>query len=264
MKLHKFFYELSKSATGSVLRNFVNLILPERELDVSVLFGSAKGIKMSLHLKREKAYWLGIHELEVQRYFTEMIKPGFVIYDIGANIGFYSLLASKLAGPSGQCFAFEPVPRNIDRLKRNIELNQMHNVNIVPMAVSDSYRQGVFKPGVNDSMGTLIYDKQVQDGLISVPVTTIDRFVLEDGNPPPNFIKMDIEGEEGNAIIGMREVLKKFRPYIVCELSGYESSSIVWDTLKDMKYEIFDVVSKSILETTPSYINIFAIPSENI
>lgn len=252
---------LSESTAGGILRNLANCVVPEERVQIAILLGPAKGIVMSLELRHEKAYWLGIHEHKVQKFLMEVVGTGSVFYDLGANIGFYSLMAARLIGSSGRCFAFEPVPGNVERLEHNIRLNEMDQISVVPMAVSHAVGESLFKLGVNDSMGTLIYSEYTEIGKnsISVPVTTIDHFVFSDGNPPPDVVKMDIEGGEGKAVAGMREVFQRFRPCLICEVSGGESASQVWNALKSMDYKIYDV-SGNLIENTPSYINIIAVP----
>ena len=148
--------EIRKGTAGSILRTLANCVLPARRVPVTVLLGAAKGITMSLCLKREKYYWLGIHEYRIQKFLMEIVRPGSVFYDLGANIGFYSLLAARLTGPLGRCFAFEPVPSNIKCLRWNIELNQMAQIDVIPMAVSDRAGTAAFRLGANNSTGTLI------------------------------------------------------------------------------------------------------------
>ncbi len=255
--------EFRKYAAGDILRTLANCVLPERRAPVTVLLGAARGITMSLYLRYEKYYWLGIYEYKIQKFLMEIIRPDSVFYDLGANIGFYSLLVAGIAGPSGRCFAFEPVASNVRRLEWNIKLNQMDQIHVIPMAVSNKVETAIFRLGANHSMGTLCDNEalQITKNCIAIPVTTIDHFVFSEGNPPPDIIKIDIEGGEGNAMTGMIEVLKRFRPYLVCEVSGGDSALKIWDALKHTDYRVYDV-NKNLIESVPNYINIIAVPAE--
>ncbi len=81
-------------------------------------------------------YWLGTYEAEEQKWFAERVKNGDVVYDIGANVGIYTLLASRLVGNEGKVYAFEPLPENIEFLKKHLVLNDCRNTEVVESAVS--------------------------------------------------------------------------------------------------------------------------------
>ncbi len=72
-------------------------------------------------------YWLGSYEYQKQKIFSEEIRPGDVVYDLGANVGFYSLLASFLVGPKGRVYSFEPLPSNLEFLRNHLALNKVSN-----------------------------------------------------------------------------------------------------------------------------------------
>ena len=82
--------------------------------------------------------WLGSYEAEVQELLALTIGPGGAAYDVGANVGFFTLLASRLAGPTGRVYAFEPVPENLRCLRRHLALNDVRNVEVVEAAVCDA------------------------------------------------------------------------------------------------------------------------------
>src|SRR5687767_10694214 len=79
--------------------------------------------------------WLGVYEYDKRRRFEEIVGSGDVVFDLGAHAGYYSLLASALVGPSGQVIAFEPLPTNIDFLKRHLLINKIGNVELIEAAV---------------------------------------------------------------------------------------------------------------------------------
>src|SRR5688500_4616739 len=96
--------------------------------------------------------WLGTYERFVQRIFVEHVRPGGVVYDVGANAGFFTLLSSKLAGPSGAVYAFEPMERNLRYIREHLRLNRTENVHVVPMAVSDRIGSVRFAASHNPAM----------------------------------------------------------------------------------------------------------------
>ena len=139
--------------------------------------------------------------------FKKNIKKGDVVLDLGANIGYYTLIGAKIVRNEGKVFAFEPSPGNFKILKKNIEANGYKNVVAVQKAVSDKNGKiKLFLDRYSDASNS-IYD--VHDGKESVIVDsiTLDDFLKNSGRI--DFIKMDIEGAEGKALAGMSEILKR-------------------------------------------------------
>jgi len=150
--------------------------------------------------------WLGSYEPDMQRYMVKEVRRGGVFYDLGANVGFYSLMAAVLSDP-GKVYAFEPLPRNLDYLRRHIELNHISNIEVLPLAVSDKEGSALFKLGENRELGRL-----ESDGNLRVQVTTLDALLRRNAIAPPDCIKMDIEGEELCALRGAKECFIRYRP----------------------------------------------------
>lgn len=150
----------------------------------------------------------GVYERGEVRIFSEMVERGMNVLDLGANIGYFTLIAAKLVGPEGRVFAFEPEPKNFSMLERNVRLNGYDNVTLVQMAVSD--RVGVEELHLfSDSWGHSLSSMNRDAGLVSVPVTSLDEFLAKEGDPPISFVKMDIEGAESKALQGMERILSK-------------------------------------------------------
>jgi FkbM family methyltransferase len=151
----------------------------------------------------------GIHEPLVTKIFKKEIRSGYVVLDIGAHIGYYTLIAAKLVGKNGKVFAFEPDPTNFTLLKENIITNSYKNVVIAQKAVTN--KSGKLKLYLSeDSSGHRICDSH--DGRRAIEIESVqldDYFRNHDGHI--DFIKMDVEGAEYNAIQGMLLLLKKNR-----------------------------------------------------
>src|SRR5581483_4005597 len=98
--------------------------------------------------------WLGSYEIQKQRCIASQLKPGSVFYDIGANAGFYSLLACSQVAP-GRVYAFEPVPRNAEYIRRHLELNGVSNVQVLTLAISDEDGSAWFRQEQTGLMGCL-------------------------------------------------------------------------------------------------------------
>jgi FkbM family methyltransferase len=161
---------------------------------------------------------LGNVEPEVQSALTELLRPGDVFYDVGANIGYFTVIGARLVGTSGRVVAVEPQPEARRRLEHNVQLNGFGNITVVEAAVADEEgesdlvisHEGILEWASLDSSPAADVPK------IRVPVTTIDALRAE--LPAPSLVKLDVEGAEIQAIRGMRETLRRDRPAVVCEV----------------------------------------------
>lgn len=142
------------------------------------------------------------------RLVKEIVKDGNNVLDIGANIGYYSLIFSKLVGARGRVFAFEPDPENFNLLKKNIAVNQCKNVALEQKAISDKGGKiRLYMHGSNKA-GHRTYDSRDGCRSIEVEAISVDDY-FKNFNKKVDFIKMDIEGAEWLALKGMKSFLEK-------------------------------------------------------
>ncbi|HEV2429422.1 MAG TPA: FkbM family methyltransferase [Thermoplasmata archaeon] len=180
------------------------------------------GIRFALppHLPAARTYRAGRYEPQLTDWFVRSIRPGWTVVDGGANIGYYALIASRLAGPTGRVYAFEPDPWNFGYLARNLESNRCTNALPVPLALSDVSHRATF---VRDRFGTeghLSPGARRGPDAIEVGTTTLDAFLRERGWPGDLLIKLDLEGGEAPALRGMRETcLRATELRVILELS---------------------------------------------
>jgi FkbM family methyltransferase len=201
-------------------------------------------MRLRLDLQREKDYWLGTYEVDLQLAVRDWVRPGMVVYDVGANIGYLSLLLARAVGPGGRVFAFEALPANLERLAQNLALNGMgRRVQVVPGAVVDCSGPVRFLTGPSDGMGkaqgSAGRQEPVYGGMIPVEGIALDDFAYRLGNPPPQVVKMDIEGGEVLALPGMKRLLARARPLMLLELHGRAAAALAWETLTSAGYGIF-------------------------
>jgi FkbM family methyltransferase len=151
----------------------------------------------------------GIYEpFETEIVKTE-VRKGDIVLDIGANIGYYTLIFANLVGPEGKVFAFEPDPGNFDLLEKNVEANGYHNVILVNKAVSN--KNGKIKLYLSDDIGDhRTYDPGDGRKFVEIEAVRLDDY-FKQGTSRVNFIKMDIQGAEWEAIQGMNLLLQKNR-----------------------------------------------------
>ena len=228
---------------SNMVRGGLNRLAPEGKTTVVIASGYLEGIRISLDLKSEKDLWLGTYEPELQQAIIEYVNPGMTAYDVGANIGYMSLLLSKTVGETGYVYSFEAFPENIDRLRKNLRLNNFtSNVEVIPKVVVDTEREVKFLVGPSGGMGKVEgsagRDNVKYGGVISVSGISLDEFVFEFGNQVPDVLKMDIEGGEVLALPGMKRVIAQAKPVILLELHGPEAASAAWELLRNVGYHI--------------------------
>ena len=172
--------------------------------------GPAEGMVIDVAGSRP-SYILGTAEPEVRDFLASHLKPGGSFYDLGANIGYFTLVGASLVGPAGAVRSYEPFPANLAALRRNVELNALSNVVIVPAAVADRAGEARFEVGPTDQ------DGRIGEGDLVVRTVSIDD-ELASGAPPPTVVKIDVEGAEGKVLEGMSATLRDRRPIVLCEL----------------------------------------------
>jgi FkbM family methyltransferase len=230
-----------------LVRGTLNRAAPTGLTEVTVAAGGAAGLKMRLDLQLEKDYWLGTYETDLQAAIADLIQPDRattpeIAYDIGANIGFVTLLLAQRIEESGQIFAFEALPDNLERLRTHVEINGLASrVHLIPKAVAAASKPVRFLVGPSGAMGKTEESAGRADGhqeSLKVSGISLDDFVYRDGNPPPQVIKMDIEGGEVLALKGMQRLLAEAHPLILLELHGPEAARVAWETLTAAGYQI--------------------------
>lgn len=189
--------------------------------------------------------WLGLLEYEKQKEFVKLVKGGDIVFDIGANVGFYTLLASALVGDAGHVYAFEPLPRNIGLLQRHVAVNGLTNVTIVEGAVSNREGTARFDASVLPEMAHLS-----DSGGIPVKVFTLDSLAGAGVVGAPTLLKIDVEGAEADVIRGGRSVLQQHHPIILLATHGPEVHAECLELLRSLEYEAQPLDGKPIAEST--------------
>lgn len=178
-----------------------------------------------------------------QAVYQRHVRPGYTVYDLGANTGMHALLFSKLVGAGGRVLAFEPLPLNIDRIQSVIRLNGLNNVTIVPKAVSDRTGTAAFDEGPNNFQGSLTANSGSSRKRIVETISLDD--LIDQGAPAPDFIKMDIEGGEGDALKGFERHAEHCRPILAVDLHTPEQDLLVGDHLRRHNYSVYRIRSST-------------------
>lgn len=203
----------SEHVLGRVLRYSLRLLPPTRA--VPILTGKLRGKRWIVGSSIHRC-WMGLYEYRKQRLISHAVQPNRVFYDIGANVGFYTLLGSVLVG-SGKVVAFEPLPRNLGYLRQHLALNHIQNVEVLELAVSDENAGASFDDESTGSMGHLS-----GSGRIKVQTAALDSLLRQGRILPPDYIKMDIEGGELRALRGAEQCIRQYRPQVFLATHGRE------------------------------------------
>ncbi len=166
----------------------------------------------------------GCYEAKETELVSKFVKPGMICLDVGANLGYFSLLMGRLAGREGRVYAMEPFPANYDLLVRNIEENGLRGV-VTPykLAAFDKNGSGdiYFRADeMNDNFGSMFLSEAPQQSDLSC--TRVTRARLDDVLPPAAVVdiaKIDVEGAEVHCLRGMSRILEASHPALVVELN---------------------------------------------
>ena len=186
----------------------------------------------------------GNYELEEVAFARTCIAPGDHVLDIGANIGYFTILMADWVGNSGSVVAFEPVPANLQLLGRSIAENGFEErIRVVPSLVSDvSGEADVLSADVRyafNSGGAYIAGEAEPTPLdhrrLRVAKTRLDGFAMP---RPVSFIKLDVEGAEGLALRGARDLLRTDRPRVLAEINPDQLLKVSGTTAADLMAEM--------------------------
>ena len=230
----------NRSIFGKILRAPLRLI--PQEMAVPIIQGPLRGKRWIIGSSNHGC-WLGSYEYEKQKCFIKSVKPGDVVFDVGANVGFYTLLASVLVGSAGKVVAFEPLPRNLVYLDRHMKMNQCLNVDVLPYAVSDCEMTAEFTFSKNPSMGHLC-----TKGDITVQTVLIDKLIESKKLFPPDVMKIDVEGAELSVLRGSHQVIKGRRPIIFVATHDRSAHRGCMEFLRSLDYNLTPIGDSSVTD----------------
>ena len=175
-------------------------------------------------------YYRNDYEPQVTSLFKSIIKKNMAVIDVGANLGYYTLLAAKLVGKNGKVISFEPDPLAFKGLKKNVQMNKCNNVEIFNLAVSDKNEKRAFNSDIDGLGGSAFlyeYNIQTKNNII-VDAISLSSFLHD----KPDIVKIDVEGAEVEVIKGLGRLLDEDIK-IICEVHpnllssmGYKVSEI--------------------------------------
>ncbi|HYF31985.1 MAG TPA: FkbM family methyltransferase [Chitinophagaceae bacterium] len=234
------------------IKNLIWKLISNKEgfNDLTVLGGPAKGTKLRLDIRKEGSYWLGNYDKWIfdRVPLDKILKPGWVVWDCGAYVGYYTAVFRRIIGDKGKVITFEAARKNYNIVKVIPELNKWKNVSILNMAVGPDHSTIKFVNNLGGSSGpyglTKTYGAQEnQLELEEVQCCGVDELVYEKNIDAPDFIKFDLETAEEFALHNGPRLFTTKRPIVLLELHGQKaleaagkfleqynySSMLVWD-----------------------------------
>ncbi len=237
------------------IRSSLNAAAPLGLTQTKIAGGLLEGFHLNLDMQTEKDYWLGTYEVNLQNAIKKYCQTGTVVYDIGANIGYISLIFAKQVGAQGKVIAFEPLPENFKRLAENVSLNNM-NAHVTPYQVAMVDKPGettffIHKSGAMGKAEGSLGREEKYLSKIKVEAVALDDFIFTKKHPHPDLIKMDIEGGEVLAIQGMRRTLTEIKPIILVEIHSHTALECLWKEFQSANYSLYKMEKGYPLITDP-------------
>ncbi len=227
------------SRVGQLVR--LPLKLLPRDLVVPVLQGPLAGRRWIVGASTHGC-WLGTYEYNKQRRFADYARRASAIWDIGAHVGLFSLVASRAVQHAGRVFSFEPLPRNLRYLQCHLAINAVNNVSVLPYAVSDVSGTRRFRSAASSLEGSI-----AEDGNTSVHVVSIDDVVGSRLAAPPDLLKVDVEGAEAHVLKGGAETIARNKPVIFLATHGPTSHAQCVEWLTSNSYRLDQLASNELI-----------------
>jgi len=215
---------------------------PARKVRVRVLAGPGKGLLVRINPRWEHALWEGSYEPITQQLVQQFCRPGTVFFDVGANFGYYSMLAAR---NGAKVIAFEPDFALAEELQLHVKLNGLEGrIELHRLAVFSRTGEVFLDPaGENTAHGSAhVCSSEIPETRsVRVRCTTLDDFVAE--HLAPGLMKIDVEGAESDVLKGAEQAFGSTRPLILCEVHDPANQEFVTCWLEKRKYKTRWLVS---------------------
>jgi len=235
---------------GKWIHRASHAILPaDQQYWAQIQSGPAEALWFELNPRTGERYLHGKAEEPVQQAVAQRLRRGMIFYDLGANIGLFTLLAARAVGPEGRVFSFEPDPNVAVRLRRNVARNGFSNVTITEMGVWSSSGEINFLPAdaASPDRGTGRFVAGNRGESVSLQCVALDDFVAN--HPAPDAIKCDVEGAELEVLRGAEKLILTSHPWILGEMHSDANARAWQESLGKFGYKFEFVDDSHILAT---------------
>lgn len=227
----------------TIIKEILHWILSNKKgyTDLKVLFGQAKGSILRLDLRKEGSYFLGNYDQWIfeRINFSDYVKPGMVVWDGGAYVGYYTAVFRKCIGSNGLIYTFEASTKAYNLLKELPVLNNWDNVEVVNLAIGSENSIIKFSDNLGGSNGPVEMSKKFNEkvDIIEVECRGVDELIALKNIKEPDFIKFDLETAEEFALHNGDKLFREKRPLLLLELHGENAFSAAGLFLEKYNYK---------------------------
>jgi len=220
---------------------------------VQIEEGQAQGLWVCLNPRTGQNLLSGRGEMAVQNALAEYLRPGMTFYDLGANVGFFSLIAARLVGPFGRVVSFEADPEIAERLRMNLARNGFEHAKVVQSAVwSESttvfFARADAQMSADRGLGHVALQGN-SPGTIAVNALALDE--LQGVERPPDMIKCDVEGAEDAVFAGAETLLHTKQPILLVEMHSARTQRALTRKFQECAYQCREVDANHVLAVPP-------------
>ena len=234
------------------------LVMPDKHF-LTTCYGSRMYVNLfTSPITMDRA--LGVYEYWMARLFTDLVREGMTILDIGAHKGSYSLLFASLMHDTGRVLAFEPDPANSVWIRKNIEANNYQCIELRQFALSDSEGTATFYAA--DGLGSLMSNPSVRvvhKEPLPVQTRTLDNVLNEEGIRGVDLMKIDVEGADLLVLRGAERTLRSMNVRLLMDVDVHSNAERkeLFDLLQSCGYEIYRIGRELQPITKPSQLYLF-------
>jgi FkbM family methyltransferase len=206
---------------------------------VQIKNGPATGLSIRVNPRTGQNVLLGAGEPAVQDAVQRYLRAGMTFYDLGANIGFFSLMAARLVGPLGRVISFEADPEIAARLRDNLAYNNFDHATVEQRAVWSEPRKVSFvradvRTSPDRGLGHVKLNHSPSAAAIIVEAVSLDHYTAE--HPAPDFLKCDVEGAELAVFEGAARLLREKHPILLVEMHSSENNRLLSEKFGELGY----------------------------
>lgn len=232
----------------TLLKNTViKYFFQKTDITATAKLHSGDKLRVDLSSSVGRSIWLRHfykYEKDVEKTIGDILGKGDVFIDIGANVGYFSVIVSRIVGENGKVYALEAIPKLCGLLSESIAINDIKNINVLNNAVYSENKKILFHRMKNSAFSYISRDN-TSDGTIEVNAVTLDSLIDKVGKV--DVIKIDVEGAEMNVLLGGKNLISRYKPKIIMEVANWSlqrfnySSKDILSFLRNIGYKAYDL-----------------------
>jgi FkbM family methyltransferase len=216
---------------------------------IQIQHGPAEGLWIRVNPRTGQNVQQGVGEPQVQQALVDYLRPGMTLYDLGANIGYFSLIAARLVGPTGCVVSFEADPEIAARLRENLERNNFSHARVEQKAVWSADTASVpfarVDPNTSPDRGLGHVCDDSSGDAIPVEAVSLDGYI--GAQNVPDFLKCDVEGGEVQVFCGAERLLAERRTILLVEMHSPENHRVLARKFVELGYTVRDLDENHVL-----------------